>query len=99
MISPNVPPKFDTGEISEERAEKIAKSFQECEYLSERSISCPHCQKSIIAVVFSDSVGHQRYKCQKCKSETVINLAYFRRVKTRAVSGINYFGRLKVSDK
>lgn len=98
MIEPNLPPKFNTGMMKRELARKVEKSFNECEDLTERTVRCPYCN-NILAVIFSDSVGHQRCKCQKCKAVTVINLAYFRRFKKATTPHRNYFGRLKVPDE
>lgn len=60
------------------RQERLALSASESQYLSLRDIRCPRCNYLIIKV-YSDSIGHIRPKCPKCKAEDSLNLAYFRR--------------------
>lgn len=95
---PNIPPKFEEVRLTEEAKLKVEKSFKECETLQERTVRCPYCANPL-AVVFSDAVGHQRYKCNKCKSETVINLAYFRTIKRAKHPYVGCFGRFRVNDR
>ena len=56
---------------------RAALSRIEAKDLRERSIKCPECGYQI-GVVFSDAKGHISVKCQKCKTISVLNLAYFR---------------------
>ena len=59
---------------------KAALSALESTHLTERALYCPHCGYRI-GMAFSDSAGHIRAKCQRCKTISVLNLAYFRRQK------------------
>lgn len=63
-----------------ERQRRLDLSASESENLSLREIRCPRCNYLIIKV-YSDSIGHIRPKCPKCKAEDTLNLAYFRRQK------------------
>ncbi len=65
------------------RAEAMRKanlSRQEAEGLVERSLLCPECGFKA-GSVFSDCTGHMLIRCRKCKTESVLNLAYFRRIR------------------
>ena len=73
----NIPPKFETELLTPEKSKRLLMSFEECTNLTERDLKCPHCG-SLIQGVFSDAVGHLRIKCNKCKANMVLNLAYFR---------------------
>ena len=73
----NIPPKFETKLLTPEKSKRLFMSFEECTDLTERDLKCPHCG-SLIQGVFSDAVGHLRIKCNKCKANMVLNLAYFR---------------------
>lgn len=61
---------------------KAALSERESAHLTERTLCCPHCGYRI-GMAFSDSSGHIRTKCQRCKTVSVLNLAYFRRQKKK----------------
>lgn len=81
---PNVAPKFQTRELTEETRQKIISSFEECTSLPERKLICPYCDH-FIQSVFSDTVGHVRVKCNKCKAEMILNVAYFfRKYRTKS---------------
>lgn len=58
------------------------RSQKEADNLAERVLRCPVCGFKI-GVAYSDSTGHIRTKCQKCKHVWVLNLAYFRRQRRR----------------
>lgn len=58
------------------------RSQKEADNLAERVLRCPVCGFKI-GVAYSDSTGHIRTKCQKCKHIWVLNLAYFRRQRRR----------------
>ena len=73
----NIPPKFETKPLTYEKKQRLSMSFEECNNLTERDLKCPHCG-SLLQGVFSDAVGHLRIKCNKCKANMVLNLAYFR---------------------
>lgn len=63
-------------------------SAREATHLLERPLYCPECGFKIGAA-YSDCAGHVRTKCQKCKTVSILNLAYFRRAgkKTRLATG------------
>ena len=77
---------------SPERQRRLDLSASESENLSLREIRCPRCNYLIIKV-YSDSIGHIRPKCPKCKAEDTLNLAYFRRQK-----GITTYNRASGDD-
>lgn len=79
-MKPNLPPKKIRCLPDEEKQKYVALSFDECSGLTERSVRCPYCN-FIVANVMSDAAGHLRVKCQFCKAETLLNLAYFRRLR------------------
>ncbi len=62
--------------------QRLLMSRIEAESLKSRDILCPTCGFKI-QQVFSDATGHLSVKCKKCKSVHILNLAYFRRIKTR----------------
>ena len=70
---------------------KLLQSRIEADELSQREIRCPHCG-FLIQKVYSDATGHLSIKCQKCKSVSVLNLAYFRKAKLRKR---NYIRKIK----
>ena len=76
----NTPPKFQSHPLDSKTEHFIKISSEECAELTERDLRCPYCHYRI-GRVFSDSTGHLRVKCQKCKAVSVLNLAYFRRQK------------------
>ena len=76
----NTAPKFVTQPLSAEKYRRMKLSFGECEHLKERDLNCPYCNAPITGV-FSDARGHLRVKCNKCKANMVLNLAYFRTMK------------------
>jgi hypothetical protein len=45
--------------------------------MATRDVHCPICG-FVIDRVYTDIAGHKEAKCQKCKYEGPINLAYFR---------------------
>lgn len=55
-------------------------SFEECISIPERELRCPYCTHYIEGV-FADTAGHVRVKCNKCKAEMVLNVAYFHRMR------------------
>lgn len=63
--------------MTAEKEKLIALSLLECEGLKLRTVRCPNCE-SIIDGVYRNATEHHRYKCQKCKAETTINLKYFK---------------------
>ena len=64
---------------------RLLQSRIEMETLNERDLRCPLCGFKIFTV-FSDIQGHFSVKCPKCKEQTVLNIAYFRRMKAYANS-------------
>ena len=78
--------------VSTELRRKAALSELESTHLTERTLYCPQCGY-LIGMAFSDSTGHIRAKCQRCKTVSVLNLAYFRRQRQRSRRIKNYSGR------
>lgn len=64
--------------VSEEARRKAELSRREAEGLVERELKCPECGYKA-GTVFSDCTGHLTIRCRKCKTVSVLNLAYFRR--------------------
>lgn len=61
---------------------KLILSQKESATLERRDLNCPYCG-FLLDRIFSDATGHRESKCQKCKREIIINMAYFRKVKRR----------------
>ena len=59
--------------------------------LSVREIKCPKCN-FVIDRVFSDVSGHFISKCPKCKSQYIMNCAYFRKQKGIRRLKLKYYG-------
>lgn len=78
--------------VSAELRRKAALSELESEHLTERTLHCPQCGYRI-GMAFSDSAGHIRTKCQRCKTVSVLNLAYFRRQRQRSHRAKNCIGQ------
>ena len=74
----NTVPKYQDAPLTDEVQRKLILSFEECASLPERQLKCPYCSHYIEGV-FADTTGHVRVKCNKCKAEMVLNVAYFRR--------------------
>lgn len=55
-------------------------SQMEAESFEERQLACPRCGY-LMGFAYSDSKGHIKLKCQKCKSISTLNFAYFRRLR------------------
>ena len=68
--------------VSDEVRQKAELSRKEAEEFIERELKCPVCGY-IVGVAYSDSKGHLKIKCQKCKTISVINFAYFYRRKNK----------------
>lgn len=78
-------------ELARYRAEQ---SKQEAQEFVERELKCPVCDY-MIASVFSDASGHFKVKCQKCKTISVLNLAYFCRRKYKRKQYKTYYPPLR----
>ena len=70
----------------------VYENFAECESLTERQLACPYCHYPLDGVL-SDTTGHLREKCQKCKANMVLSLAYFRRQRGYGVRKRYMFSR------
>ena len=81
-MRPNTAPKFQDKPLTAEAHRKMILSFEECTSLPERELKCPYCSHYIEGV-FADTTGHVRVKCNKCKAEMVLNVAYFRRLRKK----------------
>ena len=74
--------------LTPELLEKVQQSEKESEGLTKRAVRCPYCS-FLLDYVFSDATGHREIRCPKCKSITIMNMAYFRTVKQRKYPEIN----------
>ena len=63
---------------------KLDMSEQETVDLTERDLRCPHC-RFLITKVFSDTTGHMRVRCNKCKRMYIMNLQFFRTAQPSAI--------------
>lgn len=79
-MRPNTPPKYQDHPLTDEAHRRLILSFEECTSMPERELKCPYCSHHIEGV-FADTTGHVRVKCNKCKAEMVLNVAYFRRIR------------------
>lgn len=61
-----------------ERQKRLDQSAKSSTNLTLRDVHCPRCGYLIIKV-YSDTIGHIRPKCPKCKAVDTLDLAYFRR--------------------
>ena len=61
-----------------ERQQQLDQSAKCSTNLTLRDVRCPRCSYLIIKV-YSDTIGHIRPKCPKCKAVDTLDLAYFRR--------------------
>ena len=66
--------------LPQETEAKLTICAEEAEGLTLRDIRCPYCG-FVITRAFSDARGHYLAKCQKCKHESILNFAYFRKLK------------------
>ena len=64
--------------VNAQMRRKAELSRKEAENLIERDLKCPECGYKV-GTVFSDCTGHLTIRCRKCKTVSVLNLAYFRR--------------------
>lgn len=71
------PPKFITKPLEASVIEKIELSLSQCENIELREILCPYCSTPLATVTLNMREGFIVAKCQKCKSVTPLNLAYF----------------------
>lgn len=75
---------FDSryGKLTPEVEAKILKSREEIKNLQSRELKCPICGFRL-EEIYEISSGYVHVKCQKCKLQEPLNLAYFRRIKNR----------------
>ena len=75
---------FDSryGQLTPEVEAKILKSREEVKNLQCRELKCPVCGFRL-EEIYEISSGYVHVKCQKCKLQEPLNLAYFRRIKNR----------------
>ena len=71
---------YKTKPMSREMRNKVERSYHESMDLKERALHCPHCGR-YLAALFSDASGHFKVKCNNCKTITIFNMGYFRRMK------------------
>ena len=70
------------GSLTPEIAEKIRKSREEVKKMKGRDLRCPVCGFRIEGV-YGITSGIVQVKCRKWKLEEPLNLAYFRRLKSK----------------
>lgn len=70
------------GTLTPEAEEQIRKTRESIEKMQKREVVCPAC-KFRIEELYGIAVGIIQVKCQKCKLEAPLDLAYFRRIKPR----------------
>lgn len=75
---------FDSryGKLTPEVEAKILKSREEVKNLQCRELKCPVCGFRL-EEIYEISSGYVHVKCQKCKLQEPLDLAYFRRIKSR----------------
>lgn len=83
------------GRLTPEVEMKILKSREEVRNLQGRDLKCPVCGFRI-EEIYGITAGFVHVKCRKCKLEEPLNLAYFRRIKTKT-SLINPYHIGKIS--
>ena len=71
------PPKFIAKPLEASVVERIELSVSQCEGEEFREILCPYCSTPLATVTLNMKEGFIVAKCQKCKSVTPLNLAYF----------------------
>lgn len=77
---------FDSryGRLTPEVAEKIRRSREEIKNMQGRELRCPVCGFRLEGV-YGITTGIVQVKCRKCKLEEPLNLAYFRRIKSKVI--------------
>lgn len=77
---------FDSryGKLTPEVEAKILKSREEVKNLQCRELKCPVCGFRL-EEIYEISSGYVHVKCQKCKLQEPLNLAYFRRIKAKRI--------------
>lgn len=83
--------RYDRPPPSPETQKKLDLCEEEAADLTLREIRCPRCN-FVIDKVFSDAKGHFLSKCPKCKSQYIMNFAYFRRQKGIRRLKAKYYG-------
>lgn len=73
---------FYTKPLSLEVQRKLELSLKGCRGLDERELRCPRCGQ-FIATLYSDTSGHLKIKCKKCKYITTYDTRCFRRTPYR----------------
>ncbi len=84
---------FDSryGHLTSEVEQKILKSREEIRQIKGRALKCPVCGFRL-EEIYGITAGYVHVKCRKCKLEEPLNLAYFRRLKskTRLINPFKY---------
>jgi len=68
--------------MSPEAEAKILQSIKDAEGLEKRIIHCPICGQRNYAI-YDNAKPILDFRCSKCKLEVPLNMAYFRRIKSR----------------
>ncbi len=80
MMQPAPIREYKRKPLTLEMRDKLERSRRESLDLTERELRCPHCGRFIVTL-YSDISGHFKAKCGNCKTVTIFNLGYFRRVR------------------
>lgn len=72
------------GHLTPEIEQKILKSRQEIQEMKGRSLKCPVCGFRL-EEIYGITAGYVHVKCRKCKLEEPLNLAYFRKLKSKTM--------------
>ena len=73
------------GEISEETKKKILQSQEDAKGLEKRDIRCPVCGY-LYTTLYNYNNPIIDFRCRKCKLETPLNLAYFRKMRQQGAA-------------
>lgn len=78
------------GKLTPEVEAKILKSREEVKNLQGRKLNCPVCGFRL-EEIYDIASGYVHVKCQKCKLQEPLNLAYFRRIKVKSTRKNPYY--------
>lgn len=72
------------GRLTPEIEQKILKSREEIQKMQGRALKCPVCGFRL-EEIYGISNGYVHVKCRKCKLEEPLNLAYFRKLRSKVL--------------
>ena len=76
----DIPYDHSQGRLSPEQAYLIHRAQREVAELEQKPINCPACGFPM-TTISRNSLGYSKYKCRKCKLESPLGLAYYRKKK------------------